>query len=188
MNMTKKGSLIRLRRALAKRGAKAVEITHRDGRKTAIEDAAAVKAALDALKVELDRQIEELGISPKRSAVAEGELNAGCDEARSGLDEIVRDWLLREHPEERKFMDDFSETVTFRKLVERMEAGENFYEILDCSESQQREFVFTHLADITDKPYDHWYYLWLSGGDKAKFRKYMARAKARLRKASRKGA
>ena len=172
MNMTKKGSLIRLRRTLAKRGAKAIEITHRDGRKTAIEDVAAVKAALDALKVELDRQIEDLG----------------GDEARSGLDEIVRDWLLREHPDERKFMDDFSETVTFRKLVERMEAGENFYEILDCSESQQREFVFTHLADITDKPYDHWYYLWLSGGDKAKFRKYMARAKARLRKASRKGA
>ena len=164
MNMTKNGSLMRLRRALAKRGAKAVEITHRDGRKTAIEDAAAVKAALDALKVELDRQIEALG----------------GDEARSGLDEIVRDWLLREHPDERKFMEDFSETVTFRKLVERMEAGENFYEILDCSESQQREYCFTRLTEITDKPYDHWYYLWLSGGDKAKFRKYMARAKARL--------
>ena len=104
------------------------------------------------------------------------------------MNEVVRDWMLREHADERKFMEGFSETVTFAELVKRMEAGENFYDILDCGESQQREYCFRHLTEITDKPYDHWYFLWLSGGDKAKYREYMDKTKARRRKASRKGA
>ena len=130
----------------------------------------AAQAALDAIKVELDRQIAELGGDPERS----------------GLDEVVRDWMLREHPEERKFMDDFSETVTFRELAERMEAGEDFYDILDSTESQQREYVFARLADITDKDYDHWYYTWLSHGDKAKYDEYIAKRKAVIKAARRK--
>ena len=91
-NNKKRENLIRCRRAYAERGAKLVEITHLDGRKSGIANPKAVKAVMDALKVELDRQIEELG----------------GDETRSELDEVVRDWMLREHPEERKFMDDFS--------------------------------------------------------------------------------
>ena len=170
--MTTKEKLMECRRAYAERGAKFIEITHLDGRKSAIANPKAIKAAMDALKVELDRQIEELG----------------GDETRSGMNEVVRDWMLREHADERKFMEGFSETVTFAELVKRMEAGENFYDILDCGESQQREYCFRHLTEITDKPYDHWYYLWLSGGDKAKYREYMEQAKARRRKASRKGA
>ena len=110
----------------------------------------------------------------------------GGDETRSELDEVVRDWMLREHPEERKFMDDFSETVTFRELAERMEAGEDFYDILDSTESQQREYVFARLADITDKDYDHWYYTWLSHGDKAKYDEYIAKRKAVIKAARRK--
>ena len=109
----RKENLIRCRRAYVERGAKLIEVTHLDGTKSGIANPMAVKAVMDALKVELDRQIEELG----------------GDETRSELDEVVRDWMLREHPEERKFMDDFSETVTFRELAERMEAGEDFYDI-----------------------------------------------------------
>ena len=161
-NNKKKENLIRCRRTYAERGAKLVEITHLDGRKSGIANPKAVKAVMDALKVELDRQIEELG----------------GDETRSGLDEVVRDWMLREHPEERKFMEDFSETVTFRELVERMEAGEDFYDILGSTESAQREICFRRLVELTGKEYNHFYYTWLSRGDKAKYDEYMAKRKA----------
>ena len=164
-----KEKLIRCRRAFAERGAKLIEVTHLDGTKSAIANPKAIKAAMDALKVELDAQIGELGGDP----------------AHSGLDEVVRDWMLREHPDERRFMDGFEENVTFRELVERMEAGEDFYEVLACTESQQREYVFAHLADITDKDYDHWYYTWLSRGDKAKYEEYMAKRKAAIKAARR---
>ena len=163
-------NLIRCRRTYAERGAKLIEVTQLDGTKSGIANPKAVKAAMDALKVELDRQIEELGGDP----------------ARSGLDEVVRDWMLREHPDERRFMDGFEENVTFRELVERMEAGEDFYDVLACTESQQREYVFAHLADITDKDYDHWYYTWLSRGDKAKYEEYMEKRKAVIKAARRK--
>ncbi len=75
-------NLIRCRRAYAERGAKLIEVTHLDGTKSGIANPKAVKAAMDALKVELDRQIEELGGDPERS----------------GLNEVVRDWMLRDHP------------------------------------------------------------------------------------------
>ena len=165
----KKEKLIRCRRAYAERGAKLIVVTHLNGKKSAIANPKAVKAALDAIKVELDRQIAELGGDPERS----------------GLNEVVRDWMLREHPDERRFMDGFEENVTFRELVERMEAGEDFYDVLACTESQQREYVFAHLADITDKDYDHWYYTWLSRGDKAKYEEYMEKRKAMIKAARR---
>jgi hypothetical protein len=57
--------------------------------------------------------------------------------------------------------------------------------VLACTESQQREYVFAHLADITDKDYDHWYYTWLSQGDKAKYEEYMAKRKAAIKAARR---
>ena len=109
-------NLIRCRRTYAERGAKLIEVTHLDGTKSGIANPKAVKAAMDALKVELDRQIEELGGDPERS----------------GLNEVVRDWMLRVHPGERDWMEDFSETVTFLELARRMRDGENFYEIVDC--------------------------------------------------------
>ena len=168
-NNEKKENLIRCRRTYAERGAKLIEITHLDGKKSGIANHKAVKAVMDALKVELDRQIEELGGDP----------------ARSGLNEVVRDWMLRVHPEERKFMDDFSETVTFRELVERMEAGENFYNILGSSESTQREICFRRLVELTGKEYNHFYYLWLSDGDKAKYDECMAERKAAVKAARR---
>ena len=78
----KKEKLIRCRRAYAERGAKLIEVTHLDGKKSGIANPKAVKAVMDALKVELDRQIEELG----------------GDESRSGVNEVVRDWMLRDTP------------------------------------------------------------------------------------------
>ena len=167
-NKSMKEKLIRCRRAYAERGAKLIEVTHLDGKKSAIANPKAVKAALDAIKVELDRQIEKLGGDPERS----------------GLNEVVRDWMLREHPDERKFMDDFSETVTFLELARRMRDGENFYEILDCGESQQREYCFAHLSDLTDTKYGLWYDLWLAAGphDNAKDKKDCEEKRKRLAK------
>jgi len=139
-------NLIRCRRTYAERGVKLIEVTHLDGRKSGIANPKAVKAVMDALKVELDRQIEELGGDPERS----------------GLNEVVRDW-----------MEDFSETVTFLELARRMRDGENFYEIVDCGESEQRQRCFERLAELTDTDYDVWYGLWLVAGphENAKERK-----------------
>jgi len=151
-NDEKRKNLIHCRRTYRERGARLIEVTHLDGTKSGIANPRAVKAAVDALMVELDRQIEELGGDPERS----------------GLDEVVRDWMLREHPGERDMLDGFSETVTFRELVERMEGGEDFYEILSCGESQQREYCFTRLYELTDREYDYWLELWLHGPEAAK--------------------
>ena len=164
----KKEKLIRCRRAYAERGAKLIVVTHLNGKKSAIANPKAVKAAMDAIKVEMDRQIDELGGDP----------------GRSGLNEVVRDWMLREHADERKFMDDFSEGVTFLELVKRMRDGENFYEILDCGESQQREYCFAHLSELTGTKYGLWYDLWLAAGpyDNAKDRKDCEKERKRLAK------
>ena len=151
-NDEKRKNLINCRRTYAERGAKLIEITHLDGTKSAIANPKAVKAAMDALKVELDTQIGELGGDPERS----------------GLNEVVRDWMLREHPGEREMLGDFSETVTFKELAKRMEAGEDFYAILKSTESQQREYCFTRLYELTGKEYDYWMELWLHGPEAVK--------------------
>ena len=144
--MTKKKRLMAIRKACKERGVTLIEVTHRDGRKSRISDRAAIAAAMDALGCELYKQIDALG----------------GDETTSGMREIVRDWMLRAHPEERDMMEDFSETVTFDELVRRMRDGENFYEILECGESVQREHCFNRLSELTDTDYDLWYKLWLS--------------------------
>ena len=46
-----------------------------------------------------------------------------------GKNEKVRDWLLREHPDEETMIGDFSKTVTFQEVADRMRAGEEFYDI-----------------------------------------------------------
>ena len=46
-----------------------------------------------------------------------------------GVNEPVRDWLLREHPDEKTMIGSFSKTVTFDEVARRMRAGENFYDI-----------------------------------------------------------
>lgn len=55
--MATKEQLIACRDAYCNRGCKLIEITHLDGRKSGIANPAAINAAMDALKAELDRQI-----------------------------------------------------------------------------------------------------------------------------------
>ena len=72
-----------------------------------------------------------------------------------------RDWLLREHPEEETLIGDFSKTVTFQEVADRMRAGEEFYEICDCGESVQREYCFGRMAKLFGTNYEYWYRTWL---------------------------
>ena len=55
--MAAKEQLIACRDAYCNHGCKLVELTHLDGRKSGIANPAAINAAMDALKAELDRQI-----------------------------------------------------------------------------------------------------------------------------------
>lgn len=55
--MATKEQLIACRDAYCNHGCKLIEITHLDGRKSGIANPAAINAAMDALKAELDRQI-----------------------------------------------------------------------------------------------------------------------------------
>ena len=55
--MATKEQLIACRDAYCNHGCKLIEITHLDGQKSGIANPAAINAAMDALKAELDRQI-----------------------------------------------------------------------------------------------------------------------------------
>ena len=77
------------------------------------------------------------------------------------LDAKVRGWMLKAHPEEKPMIGDFRTDVTFREVHDRMLGGEDFYEICECGESQQREYVFAELAERYGTEYDFFYYLWL---------------------------
>ena len=84
-------------------------------------------------------------------------------ERKAGINEVVRDWILRTSPEEESMIGNFSKTITFKELARRMRKGENFYEILDCTESVQREYCFVRLARLYDTNYEYWYQMWLTG-------------------------
>ena len=55
--MATKEQLIECREAYSNRGCKLIELTHLDGRVSAIANPDAIRTAMGALKVELDRQI-----------------------------------------------------------------------------------------------------------------------------------
>ena len=78
----------------------------------------------------------------------------------------VRAWLLETHPEEELMIGDFRKGVTFAEINRRMHNGEDFYDICECTESVQREYVFQELSRIYKTEYDFWYYLWLDSGRK----------------------
>ena len=78
----------------------------------------------------------------------------------------IREWMCREHPEERTLLYDFRKGVTFAEVNRRMHNGEDFYDICKCDESEQRIKVFEEMARIYRTTYDYWYYLWLYGGPK----------------------
>ena len=48
--------------------------------------------------------------------------NGKTAEKAKGAKEPVRDWLLREHPDEKTMIGDFSKTVTFEEVAKRMRA------------------------------------------------------------------
>ena len=76
----------------------------------------------------------------------------------------IREWMLKEHPEERKMLYEFRKDVTFAEVNRRMHNGEDFYDICACSESEQRIKVFEEMMQIYNTTYDYWYYLWLDTG------------------------
>ena len=82
-------------------------------------------------------------------------------ERKAGINEVVRDWLLRTNPEEESMIGNFSKKITFKELARRMRKGDEFYEILDCTESVQREYCFARLAELYDTNYEYWYQTWL---------------------------
>ena len=73
-----------------------------------------------------------------------------------------------------RYRDEFREKFAalarekFKELAKRMEAGEDFYAILKSTESQQREYCFTRLYELTGKEYDYWMELWLHGPEAVK--------------------
>lgn len=76
----------------------------------------------------------------------------------------VGKWLAKEYPEEREMMDGFKMGITFDKLVKEMATGKDFYRILDCNESTQREYVMRELSSMYRVPYDVFYDMWLYHG------------------------
>lgn len=89
---------------------------------------------------------------------------ASKKKAYSGLDTTVYDaineWLMGE---EDFAVEEMDKSVTCRELIERMNAGENVYDILDAGDSAVREYAFDALSEITGLDYDVFYYAWLHG-------------------------
>ena len=95
--------------------------------------------------------------------MSKNNLKATRKELEAGKDEKVREWILSNFPEEAEMIGDFSPTITFREVAERMQKGEDFYRICDCSESVQREYCFSRLATLFRTNYEYWYRTWLDG-------------------------
>ena len=108
-------------------------------------------------------QIEGWAKTEKRKTKAMKRKNGKTAEKAKGAKEPVRDWLLREHPDEKTMIGDFSKTVTFEEVAKRMRAGEDFYDICDCTESVQREYCFARMAELFGTNYEYWYRTWLEG-------------------------
>lgn len=60
-------------------------------------------------------------------------------------------------------VEEMDKSVTCRELIERMNAGENVYDILDAGDSMVREYAFSALSEMTGLDYDVFYYAWLRG-------------------------
>ncbi len=73
----------------------------------------------------------------------------------------VRAWLLKAHPEEKPMIGDFRKDVTFADVNRRMHKGEDFSDICECGESEQRIKVFEEMMQIYNTTYNYWYNLWL---------------------------
>lgn len=60
-------------------------------------------------------------------------------------------------------VDDMDKSITCRELIDKMNAGEDFYDIIGVGDSLLRERVFSVLSYITGLDYDVFYDAWLHG-------------------------
>lgn len=88
------------------------------------------------------------------------------------LDTKVKEWMLKNYPEEEDFIVDMPEDLTFRDVHERMLKHEDIYEIIQTNDSTDREDVFNGLCEATGYDYDYFYYLWLYGPEDGRYLKY----------------
>ena len=94
------------------------------------------------------------------------------------LDTRVGKWMLSTYPKERRYMRGFNKTATFRDVLRGMLAGEDFYDILHCTESVEREYVFAKFSEMLGAPHDAFYLLWLDGPNGNQFKPFAKRLRA----------
>lgn len=98
-------------------------------------------------------------------------------EGPAELNQSVKQWLLREYPEEEDFIVDMPDDLTFNDVHEKMLKHEDIYEILNVGDSVIREKVFNGLVEATGYDYDYFYYLWLYGPEDERYLKYKTESK-----------
>ena len=98
-------------------------------------------------------------------------------EGPAELNQSVKQWLLREYPEEEDFIVDMPEDLTFNDVHEKLLNHEDIYETLNVGDSVIREKVFNGLVEATGYDYDYFYYLWLYGPEDERYLKYKTESK-----------
>ena len=93
------------------------------------------------------------------------------EEVEAKLDQNVKEWLLQEYPEEEEFLVDMRDDLTFQDVYDLMMEGNEIYDILNISDSTDREYVFNGLSEATGKDYEYFYQLWIHGPYDPKFLK-----------------
>lgn len=88
------------------------------------------------------------------------------------LDTKVKEWLLKEYPDEEDFIVDMPEDLTFNDVHEKLLNHDDIYETLNVGDSVIREKVFYGLEEATGYDYDYFYYLWLYGPEDERYLKY----------------
>lgn len=81
---------------------------------------------------------------------------------------LVKEFYVKKYPTD-ELGQDIDPTITFEDLYNRMKNGEDFYDIVDVSDSVIRERIFEKLAEINNVSYDDIYNLWLYGDDEEIF-------------------
>lgn len=96
----------------------------------------------------------------------------------NGLDKKVKEYYLKEFPNEEDFVKYTPKNITFRELYDRMQKGEDVYDILDIGDSVVRERIFDELSRLLDVDYDVIYKLWLNQDDIKKSNKIKSESKS----------
>lgn len=80
------------------------------------------------------------------------------------LEEEIKNWYMDVYPGDDFLFDDLRPGVTFQDALDTLENGGDIYEFMfvNGGDSVVRERVFEYLSDITGKPYDYFYDLWLA--------------------------